>query len=319
MQAKPAGIIDTLAAGFGTVNRHLWIILIPFLLDLLLWLSPRVSAANLASQAADSYRHWVQSSSIRLPGSDTDSAQSEQGLDQAAAGVSRINVLGLLAWRMPSVIGPLDAREGRTAGEIAGWWQLVVLLSLLALGGMLLASLYLGALARYVAKGSLGLGVYLRRIPVNWDRLIAFSLVIALAAAVLGMPVAVVLGLLSSINVTLGLFAATLVGIAALVVMFFLFLVDEAIFVGDQGVLPAIRSSVYIVDHNKGPGLRLLIASYLILIGCAVIWSVVSNNNVGRLIAFAANSYVATSLVAASMMFYKQRSVVPQPSQSSQK
>ena len=41
------GIIDTLTAGFDLVRRRIWLIVLPVLLDVGLWVAPRLSVSEL--------------------------------------------------------------------------------------------------------------------------------------------------------------------------------------------------------------------------------------------------------------------------------
>ena len=41
-QAKPSGVIETLSAGYVAINRHLWVLLLPILVDVFLWFGPHV-------------------------------------------------------------------------------------------------------------------------------------------------------------------------------------------------------------------------------------------------------------------------------------
>ena len=47
------GIIDSVSDGYVTVNRRFEILLIPVILDLYLWLGPKLSVAGLIRQVAD--------------------------------------------------------------------------------------------------------------------------------------------------------------------------------------------------------------------------------------------------------------------------
>jgi hypothetical protein len=38
----PPSVIDTLTAGYETINRRPWLILLPIALDLLFWLGPKL-------------------------------------------------------------------------------------------------------------------------------------------------------------------------------------------------------------------------------------------------------------------------------------
>src|ERR1041384_7064582 len=40
-EAPPTGVIETLSAGYAAVNRQPWVLLLPVLLNLFLWLGPR--------------------------------------------------------------------------------------------------------------------------------------------------------------------------------------------------------------------------------------------------------------------------------------
>jgi hypothetical protein len=44
---KLPGVIDTLSAGYQTVNHHPWLILLPLVLNLFTWLGPRLSPLPL--------------------------------------------------------------------------------------------------------------------------------------------------------------------------------------------------------------------------------------------------------------------------------
>src|SRR5438552_14178602 len=47
--AGPTGLIDTLQAGFNTINRHLWLLLLPLIVDLLLWVGPQLTIGTAIS------------------------------------------------------------------------------------------------------------------------------------------------------------------------------------------------------------------------------------------------------------------------------
>ena len=50
-QAQPTGVIETLSAGYSAVNHHLWVLLLPILLDVFLWFGPHVSYSPLVGPA----------------------------------------------------------------------------------------------------------------------------------------------------------------------------------------------------------------------------------------------------------------------------
>ena len=50
----PPGVIGSLRAGFDVVSSHVWLILLPIVLDVFLWLGPRLSVGNLYSSFVSS-------------------------------------------------------------------------------------------------------------------------------------------------------------------------------------------------------------------------------------------------------------------------
>src|ERR687883_1725823 len=55
----PKGVIDTLSAGYVALNRQLWVLLVPILVDLLLWLGPHVSYSPLVDPTVTRATEWV--------------------------------------------------------------------------------------------------------------------------------------------------------------------------------------------------------------------------------------------------------------------
>jgi len=53
-------LIPTLVAGFNTVASHIGLILIPLLLDLVIWLGPKIKIQTLGQPAVDSFITYLQ-------------------------------------------------------------------------------------------------------------------------------------------------------------------------------------------------------------------------------------------------------------------
>ena len=100
------GIIDTISAGFGMVNKRLWLIIIPILLDVVLWLGPRISIAPLVNRALDGYHRLLVESSSQIPSQDQlTSEQIEEVYRQTkevVEPIGHVNLVGVLAWQVPS-------------------------------------------------------------------------------------------------------------------------------------------------------------------------------------------------------------------------
>src|SRR5215211_5791649 len=58
-QATPTGVIETLSAGYAAVNRHLWVLLLPILVDVFLWFGPHVSYSPLVDPTVTRAAEWA--------------------------------------------------------------------------------------------------------------------------------------------------------------------------------------------------------------------------------------------------------------------
>src|ERR1700704_5244040 len=103
-QAQPTGVIETLSAGYSAVNHHLWVLLLPILLDVFLWFGPHVSYSPLVGPAVTQATEWtrqVARGPRRAPNS-PDLLNSVTNLDDSRQWLidraDEVNGLALLAW-----------------------------------------------------------------------------------------------------------------------------------------------------------------------------------------------------------------------------
>src|SRR5205807_5330192 len=58
-QAQPTGVIETLSAGYAALNRQLWVLVLPVLVGVVLWLGPHVSYSPLVDPAVTRATEWT--------------------------------------------------------------------------------------------------------------------------------------------------------------------------------------------------------------------------------------------------------------------
>ena len=68
---KLPGVIDTLGSGYRILNRHLYLLLLPILLDLFYWLGPRLSIDPVARRALQFVDDLAATSTTAAAGSQT--------------------------------------------------------------------------------------------------------------------------------------------------------------------------------------------------------------------------------------------------------
>ena len=292
--------MDTLSAGYGVINRRPWIVLFPVLLDLFLWFGPQVSVAPLIGQALS----WP---SVQRGLGATD-AEALQRAVMAAA--DELNLLALLSpgWvSVPSIMPLLGG--GRGPFTFAGSWSAAGMVAVAALlTGVLLAAVYRTIIAAYVREGAVSAGDVPREAVRAWARLLGLGLILVVGGAALAVPAALVVAMASLVARELGSFGMALVMPVLVWLQLYLFFAPEAIFVSRVGPLQAMRRSVAVVRANFWATVRIGVLITIILLGMGQVWvAVASQAPWGTALGILGNAYIASGLVAASMVFYYER------------
>lgn len=296
---KTLGTIDTLAAGFTLVGKNLWLMAIPILLDVLLWIAPKLSVAPVVAQVTASLRDGLATLGAK-GGVDVGVSEMFESLGaslQASAG--RANVLATLTWGRLGVPGVASLRQIRPATdrvlELNSYGQWIGVEAALLLIGLLLACAFLAMIAQTVGGEKLDMRKLVRRLPTHWLRLL-----------VLLVPLAFVLMTVLGSSVVLGdlSFLMWAVMIWALVYVSF---VPQAIIMSEQPALRAVVVSMTVVRQSFWPSFWLLVLVNVINLGLSTVWARVLGSNVGMAATILLNAYIGTSLTAARFIYYRDR------------
>lgn len=328
----PLGLIDTLSSGFKVIQRRPWLILLPILLDLWLWLGPRWSIQPLV----DSLLAWWQPAN--LPAELASTAETYREFQQVTG--ANFNLWWLVdnnpTWLRAALPGLTDpAQWGTAPGSVVIqplallWWTPL----LLALGAAL-GSLFLAAIASQVAalrasapasdapeptkaaataEQPAGIGFWLGR------GLRTFGLTVLLGLILLALLIAA--SLLLSLVMTPVLLIAPQAGAAvvsittlllswlAVVAYIMLYFMLAALVSDGGGLRQALWRSFNVVYRNFWATLGLVLLVTLILWGFGLIWQrVATASPLGVLVAIVGNAVLVTGLTAARLIFYQQRS-----------
>lgn len=303
---KPSGLIDTLSAGFGAINKKLLIVIaIPAILDLLLWFGPRISAAPLVSQGLN----WYNDQLVAVAPDQEERGKLFSDTKAMVEPLGKQNLVGLLAWQTPSLLGagnPL-ARAGSGTRELSRWGMFIPVAIMLAALGVLLAAIYLGALAQLVRGTEFDPRFFMGRIGLNWGRLLSYLLLVGVVVGVLSGALLFIIAFVGG----LGPQATSILSGAGLALALFLllhiFFVDDAIFVGDVGPFKAIWQSINIVSRNFWPTFGLFAVINVIGIGIRLALTPILTGTPGVMAAILINAYISSGLVAAGMVYYRDR------------
>lgn len=315
---KPAGVIDTLSFGFAAVSRRLWLLLLPVGLDLYLWLGPRLSVRPLFEQLAAQLTA-VPAGDLGPP----EMAGQVQILREMVLTLGqRFNLFSLVVAQsvgVPSLLAdplvvPATAAPALT---LAGAVEVLLIGLILAVAGLVIATLWLGLVARAVrsASGDLGAGrwafrSWLRCGLTNSGRLLLVGLLFFAASLTL-LPMLFALGLVTLISPNLGLAISSILSIAliwlALWLTIHFYFVAEAVVLNNAGPLRALSESFHVVGRNFWTTLLFIGLIFVISRGLSFIWLNLARSTPGLLVAITGHAYVGTSLLAATFLYFADR------------
>lgn len=321
------GVIDTLTAGFHVAVRKPWLLLIPLLLDLVLWAGPKVSVVPLFDEVAGltvealSAGAGVGAAEAAPPPSLADPSRlaAMEQLDLLRATITDYNLLSLLALNrllVPSVAGlrAIDPAADRVV-SVSTFGQGVGMALLLVGLGLFVACAYWALLAQQVRRERNDLAELGRQVPVFWLRMIAvvgILIAVLLGLGAVGMFVALaaqvfaLLGAVALTQVVMGLLMYAM-WLLVLWITFYLFFVPQAVTLAEAPPLTALKQSFIIVRTSFWRALVLFVLVNIISTGLGYLWALLMTNMVGTVAAIVANAFVGTGLVAAMFIFFRDR------------
>ena len=303
-------IIDCLSAGYRFLGWRIELLIIPLLLDFVLWLGPRFGVAPIFDELAGLY--------ATAAGMEEMTPDMALMLDQFAESVRGMGQYANLAdglvsgaaFHLPS-LGPVGATANASVITIASPPAALLLWVLFGLIGVLLGVVYLGLLARRLPIGGMAhvnLGGFLGATLWHWLRTVGFILLTFVLLLMIYIPVAFVLSVLMLISPTFGSAVAASAGGLVLVVFFYLYFVIAGIVMDNLGIWPAIVRSVQLVRTNFWATLGFVVLSTLIGLGIAVLLAQLAQSATWlHIVAIFVNAYIGTGLALAFLVFYRSR------------
>lgn len=306
---KP-GIIDVLGTGYEQINRRPWLILLPLLIDLLLWRGPLVTPGPYFQGLFAAYFRAVNEAGIPVE----DAANLEQMRQNAEAVVAGFNMLSLLVLNFVASVpttggGPRAATAAVVT--IDNGWLFLGLLAVLELAGLLFGCIYYGLVAQQIRDGFIDPSRLLAKLGFYFKTVLTLALLLLGVFVFAGLPLSVIAALLllaggPLAGPALGVFMGALY-LALLWAVLFLYFVIDAVVVSEVPPRRAILSSVSVVRGNFWSTLAFVVLVFIITAGTQIIWSNLGDSAWGTIAGMVGNAYIASGLTAASMYFYKDR------------
>lgn len=331
--SEQAGTLATIADGFSFVLVRPWLMVLPVVIDIVLWLGVQISIQPFTTPFArlmreDGGANGDEASRQLLSLGENVRLNDLAGLfvPSVFAGLPRDNAFN---WLLSVLFPPITAGIDRDAmyrewgnGLFAEWFppQWVSVLTL-AIGFLLLASVLVIAFRLPIARavrsdhGEPSRENAVHEAPKSWMRLIGLLALGVLVVCALIVPLVILAVLMLIFGAGLAfLIAFGLFGLGTMGAIYVYFALDIAM-LDRVGPLKAIRSSYWMVRGRFGECARFAIACAVIQTGLLRVWHVLVENPPGIAVAVLINAFIGAGIVAATMLFiarHPQR-VVPPP------
>lgn len=298
-------LMPSVVAGFSTVAGHIELMLLPLIIDLMLWLGPKIKIQQAEKPVMDSMISYLQST-ITAETKD----QVENTITVLKEFFNTYN-LGAAIRTLPVGVPSLLAREVTLASPLknnivieasSSTIALLVLLGLTLLG-FFLGTLYFNALARYTVTPVLPNSV--RKIMLQFGQNLVTALILIALILIVVIPGLALLMTASLINPAVGQFLL----MAALFVLMWLSVplvfAPHGIFVLNQKAYPSMLLSIRMVRYFlPGAGMFIMTCA-LISEGLNMIWSIPDASSWFTLFGIFGHAFVVTALLAASFIYYR--------------
>lgn len=303
----PPGVFGSLKAGFDVVSSHVLLILVPFILDIFLWLGPRLSVSKVlgplyAVLFEQAKRGMVSPDDVERITTFQDIFNDGLQHFNLVSLVSRlqtfpIGISSLLAKTMPvdNPIGAENILQVSSSFGILGYMFVLIVI------GWVIGGLYF----RWVSGTALG-GQEVGISPIHAIiQTFILSVIWFLVLFMLSIPVILVLTVLTILSPILASAAVFIVLLLSFWVVVPLFFMPHGIFVRGQNAFYSIFTSFKMARFTLPTSAMFVLSTFILSTGLNYLWSVPESNSWMTLVGIGGHAFVTTALLAASFVYYR--------------
>lgn len=302
----PPGVIASLQAGFSIVSSRIALISLPFLLNICLWLGPRLSVGQWYEAAFNNSLSLLRESGFPA-------REMAIYTENAPLIIGYFERLNWLVWLRTFPIGipalMVSLPENLPVETPLGLQAVIQLPSFLVVLGIFLS---------LTIAGWLGGGLYFRSVAdassaaneetsLIWTLLqtVLLSVLWVIGLAVILFPILFLLVLLTAISPLLAQVAFFIILLFLFWFVVPLFFMPHGIFVRRQNAFLSILSSLRMSRFTLPTSSMFVLSVFLLSRGLSYLWLVPSNDSWLVLIGIAGHAFISTALLSASFVYYR--------------
>ncbi|HNR01856.1 MAG TPA: hypothetical protein PKK59_04910 [Anaerolineaceae bacterium] len=305
LSAAPPRLFTTILKGFNTVAGQVHLILLPVLVDLFLWLGPKLHIYELFEPTLK----LITANMLKLTSSDMlDTMRAATTLyTEMLQELNLFSAIRTLPVGVPSLIARLG--EVNMPLNYFGTYEVDSLrVGVAALGGLIMLGFFIGtvyfnALARHSQQEAVNFS-WKKLINQYAQTLVFFLILVALLIAI-SIPLLILVSILSLISAGLAQFVIVLVGFMALWLVLPLVFSPHGIFALDQKVVPSMLLSLRMVRFFLPGTSFFILVCILISEGLNMVWTLPGTDSWLMLVGIGGHAFIVTGLLAASFLYYR--------------
>lgn len=301
----PPGVISSIKAGFDTIATHITAILLPLLLNLFLWLGPRLRMNALFD--------LVKGDAIQIWKAGGVSAEDIQRvLTWYNDTIPAVNLFWLLR-TLPIGISSMLFPQATSATPLGNP-------SILQVGALNL----LGWIFLLTLVGWIGGGLYFRSVAwittankedqrLSIARAISQTMLISIFWSILlmmiGVPIFLILALVLQFSPFIANLLVLFVSLASMWVIIPLFFWPHGVFLKKQNVITSIISSFQMARFTLPTSSMFVLTVFLLTFGLNFLWAIPPEDSWMTFVGIFGHSFVATALLAGSFIYYRDMNI----------
>jgi hypothetical protein len=302
----PPGVIASLQAGFSIVSSRIALIILPLLLNIGLWLGPRLSVGHWYEATFNNSLHLLRQNGFPAQ-------ELAIYTENAPLIIGYFERLNWLVWLRTLPIGipalmlgipeslPLETPLGLQAViQLPSFLIALVFFLSLTFAGWLGGGLYF----RSVAEASLTEEL---EASLLWTlfQTILLSVLWVVGLALILFPILFLLVLLTAISPLLAQVAFFIILLFLFWFVVPLFFMPHGIFVRRQNAFLSIMSSLRMSRFTLPTSSMFVLSVFLLSRGLSYLWLVPSNDSWMVVIGIAGHAFISTALLSASFVYYR--------------
>lgn len=298
-------VLTSLKAGFEFATRYWWLAIFPFLLDLLFWLGPRLSVAKL----------WEQS--LKDLGITTATIDSTLGGNLAVGSQELIKSINLMTLLSPPIFGlptlmsiaPKKLPITPLELDVTANANFFLIYLLLTVTGIVISGLHLSFIAFLVKPEQEVTGAAFGRVYFpKITRYILFALLALVLLFIALIPTSIVFALTTLIHpILMTISVVFLFTFLTWMTIFFAFAIPN-LFLRTTPLLNNFTASITFMRKQILVALPFVLSTIIITQTTTYLWQIADGGSWLTLVNLVGHAYVGTALIAATFLFYQERS-----------